>query len=162
MPRRPARHRVQARNPRTGGLAHPRETGSPQPTVASVITFPGQELRPGAHGVDDDRACIAVGDAHLEQGAVAGRADEHREIVVQFSDLDRVAEDVAHVVIGDAVLAGARRDVWHTQPSYLAARMTASYLAAHAALPAVSHRPPSQRRPVRRLSSACAVPKLVS
>src|SRR5690349_5151713 len=57
-------------------------------------------------------------------------ADEHREIVVQVSDTDRVAEGVAHVVIGDAVLAGARRDVWHTQPSYLAASRPASYLAA--------------------------------
>jgi hypothetical protein len=90
--------------------------------------------------MDDDRPAGGVGNADLDQGAVAGGADEHGEAVVYVSHADWVAEGVAHVVIGDAVLAGVWRDVWHTQPSYLAARMTASYLAEHGLSPEASQR----------------------
>src|SRR6266567_3516601 len=51
-----------------------------------------------------------------------------------------------HVLIVGTVLAGAWCDVWHTQPSYLAAGPVASYLAPHrvAAEPVTSSSPPSR------------------
>lgn len=60
------------------------------------------------------------------------RTDERGQVVVQVSDTERVAQRMAHVIVADAMLAGARRNVWRTPPSYLAARIATSYLAAQA------------------------------
>jgi hypothetical protein len=71
--------------------------------------------------MNDDWASIAVGHADFEQRAISGWAYDHGEAVSEIGGADRIAQRMAHVVIGDAMLAGAGRDVWHTQPSYLAA-----------------------------------------
>lgn len=96
-----------------------------------MITFSPEELGPCAHGVDDDRARIAVDHADLDRGAATSRANEHCEALVLLSDADRVLHGVQHVIVADTVLAGTRRDDWHTQASYLATGSAASYLVTH-------------------------------
>ena len=67
-------------------------------------------LRSGRHGVDDDGTVGAVDDADLEELAGGIGADEHHEAFVEVLDEDWMVERVEHVVVVDAVLAGARCD----------------------------------------------------
>jgi hypothetical protein len=60
--------------------------------------------------MDDHRRWIALDHADLKDDCGPVRADEHGEPVIEFEDPDRIALGVQHVLIGDAVLAGAVRD----------------------------------------------------
>jgi hypothetical protein len=80
--------------------------------------------------------------------AVTCGSDEHGQAVVQVGDAERVAEGMAQVIVADAMLAGARRNIWRMPPSYLAARMATSYLAVHCA---PSRSWPRAARPQRRV-----------
>jgi hypothetical protein len=67
-------------------------------------------LRSGRHGVDDDWTVGAVDDADFEELAGGVGTDEHHEAFVEVLDEHRMVERVEHVVVVDAVLAGARCD----------------------------------------------------
>src|SRR5690349_25116619 len=53
----------------------------------------------------------AVGHADLHESAVTCGSDEHGQALVQVDDAERVAEGMAHVIVADAMLAGARRNI---------------------------------------------------
>lgn len=71
--------------------------------------------------MNDDRAGFGIDNADLQQVPVRARADEHREtLVVRLEHVDRVAQGVKHVRVGDTMLPRAVCDGWiHTQASYL-------------------------------------------
>lgn len=62
-------------------------------------------MRSGAHRVDDDGiVCVDTEDADLQQVAVSGGTDAHREVVIQLPLRDGVASRVEQVVVCDVVL----------------------------------------------------------
>ena len=72
--------------------------------------------------MDDDRA-VGTGD-HTDLQQVPGGvgANEHRQAVIEVIDEDWVVEGVDHVVVADAVLAGARGDQWSIPVSQVLAQ----------------------------------------
>ncbi len=60
--------------------------------------------------MNENRPVAAVDDCEFKQVAGGVGANEHRETVVEIVDEYRVVEGVGHVVVADAVLAGACGD----------------------------------------------------
>jgi hypothetical protein len=68
-------------------------------------------LGAGWHGVDDyGVVSVDAKDADLQQVAVMGGADAHREVVIEAPLGDGVAGGVEHVLVSDAVLVSWLRD----------------------------------------------------
>jgi hypothetical protein len=68
----------------------------------------------------DDHGVVGVDaeDADLEQIAIVGGTDAHREVVIELPLGDGVADRVEHVVVCDAVLSSGLRDT-HGMTRYL-------------------------------------------
>jgi hypothetical protein len=68
----------------------------------------------------DDHRIVSVDAQHadLEQIAVAGGTDAHREVFIELSLDDGVADGVRHIFVGDAMLSGGLR-VAHGMTRYL-------------------------------------------
>ncbi len=68
----------------------------------------------------DDHRIVSVNAQHadLEQIAVAGGTDAHREVVIELPLGDGVADGVRHVFVGDGVLPSGLRDA-HGMTRYL-------------------------------------------
>jgi hypothetical protein len=63
-----------------------------------------------SHRVDDDRRGGAVDDSGQEHDRARASTDDHREAFIEFEDPDRIAVDMEHVLVADAVSAGAVGD----------------------------------------------------
>ena len=62
--------------------------------------------------MDERNALVIIDDTNFQRLTVRGWSDEHRDGgIVSFEAAPVVSECVEHVVLGDAVLAGARLDV---------------------------------------------------
>jgi hypothetical protein len=59
--------------------------------------------------MNEDRVlAVDIEDAELQQRSVAGRPDQHCQLIVHDHAAYRGADGVQHVVVGDAVLSGWR------------------------------------------------------
>jgi hypothetical protein len=68
-------------------------------------------LGTGAHGVDDHGVIgVDAKNTDLQQVAVAGGADTHREVVIELPLGNGVTDRVKHVLISDAVLPSCLRN----------------------------------------------------
>jgi hypothetical protein len=68
-------------------------------------------LGAGAHGVDDHGVVsVDAEHANLEQFAIVGRTDAHREVVIESPLGDGVTRGVEHVLVSDVVLPSCLPD----------------------------------------------------
>lgn len=66
--------------------------------------------------MDDPRAALVVDDDDFEETAGAVAADVEDGIVTLLDRAERLFDGVEHVLVGDAVLAGAGGDLQGCQP----------------------------------------------
>lgn len=63
-----------------------------------------------SHGVDDPYAVLVAAHTDLDEPCGAVRSEEQHDVIVLVCDMCPVAQRMANVGVGDAVLAGTRTD----------------------------------------------------